>query len=232
MWDVKKHTSQILTSPLLACLFSRELLSLIRKETIVQFSGPTWIHTTEGTASPLGVFSHGIGIYGGSALANTYDATECPCCIILTDEVTFENPNVNTLGRANKQRIAVSLIRHALCQKVAWDPYFRAPMFHVCTKDSDSPKIGRQWQSTTTYWNICWTERGGGVVSSCRCRWSWTGSAEIQNEHLAPFTAGTIACQIQMRKCTEEKEPNGLITIYFQLSALIAVMICHSLVGL
>lgn len=33
------------------CMFSKELLSFIQKDTIVQLSGPKWIHTTEGTAS-------------------------------------------------------------------------------------------------------------------------------------------------------------------------------------
>lgn len=117
-------------------------------------------------------------------------------------------------------------------KKVAWDPYFWALTFHMLIKHSESPKVGRQWQSTNTSWNICWTVRRGGVVSSCQYRWSWTGSAETKNAHLAPLTAGTIACQTQMRKRIQEEEPTGLMTIYFQLSALIAVMICHPLVGL
>lgn len=104
---------------------------------------------------------------------------------------------------------------------------------HMRIKDSDGPRVDRRRHSAATSHNIGWFEGVGEAVGICQSRLSWTGSAETENEHLAQFVAWTATCQTQRwGEGTEEEVPTGLITIHFQLSALIVEMICHVLVGL
>lgn len=227
----RQKPSHIVTSSLLAACsqkgccpsFKRTPLSHFFFQALNEFTQLKVLHHF-----PLCVFSHGIGIYQASARAKMYRATSLlhysiwwtPTWILLAEQ-TSDGSLSNSSGMLFVKQ------PHGICTSEHW-------RFHMRIKDSDSPRVGRRCQSAATSCNICWnTWGGGGAVSVCQCRRSWTGSAETENEHLALFVAGTMACQTQRwAKCIEEEVPTGLITIHFQLSALIATMICHPLVGL
>lgn len=154
------------------------------------------------------------------------------CCIILSDEATptwiLLKEQTSDGSLSNSSGMLFVRQSHGISTSEHWHTHTRMRI-----KDSDGPRVGRQRQSAAASHNIGWFEGVGEAVGICQSRLSWTGSAETENEHLAQFVAGTVTCQTQRwGEGTEEEVPTGLITIHFQLSALIVEMICHVLVGL